>query len=80
MKSKSLIYRALLKYDYNNFEFIILKYCDVNELIEWEQYFIDNIKPEYNLLLVAGSSFGFKHSAETLLKLNNTQKNSWSYS
>ena len=51
-----------------------MKYCDVNELIEWKQYFIDNIKPEYNFLLVAGSNFGFKHSTKTLLKLNSIKK------
>ena len=30
---------------------------------------MDKLKPEYNILTTAGSSFGFKHSQETLAKL-----------
>ena len=31
-----------------------------------EQYYLDLLKPEYNVLEQAGSSLGFKHKAETL--------------
>src|SRR5207248_3027116 len=34
-------------------------------LIEREQFYLDKFKPEYNILKVAGSSFGFKHSEAT---------------
>jgi group I intron endonuclease len=64
----SHIYRALLLYDYDNFNLEILEYCDRNSVIEREQYYIDLLKPEYNILTKAGSSLGFKHSTETLLK------------
>jgi hypothetical protein len=37
------------------------------------QYYINNIKPEYNILLVAGSSFGFMRSTP-LLKLKNLKR------
>jgi hypothetical protein len=40
-------------------------------LIVREQYYIDNINPEYNILKIAGSRLGSKHSVETLLKFKN---------
>jgi hypothetical protein len=58
-----------------------LEYCDTSDLIKREQYYIDNLNPfpvgpfrshrdrpggtEYNILKVARSSFGFKHSEAT---------------
>jgi group I intron endonuclease len=46
-----------------------LEYCEPSETIAREQYYIDLLKPEYNILLVAGSSYGHKRSDETKLKL-----------
>jgi len=68
-KGASLINRALLKYGYSNFSFSILEYCDKEMVIKREQYFIDLIKPEYNLLKIAGSSAGYKHSDEAIQKI-----------
>ena len=68
LKCKSMIYFALLKYGHNAFRLDILEYCDSEELLAREQFYLDNFKPEYNLLTTAGSSLGFKHSEETLLK------------
>ncbi len=65
----SLICRALLKYGYSKFKLEILEYCDSSIIIEREQYYIDLLKPEYNILKVAGSLFGFKHSPESLQKM-----------
>lgn len=48
LKSNSLIYESLLEYKYSNFSLDILKYCEKNELIKWEQYFIDTLNPKYN--------------------------------
>jgi len=48
----------------------ILEYCEPEKCIEREQYYIDLLKPEYNLLKVAGSLLGFKHSEETKAKLS----------
>nr|YP_007476146.1 hypothetical protein H891_mgp40 [Nuclearia simplex]AGE93647.1 hypothetical protein [Nuclearia simplex] len=67
--NKLLIYKAILKYGYSNFKLEILEYCDVSVLIEREQYYIDTFKPSYNILTVAYSSLGFKHSEESLSKL-----------
>lgn len=68
--SKSHIYRSLLKYGYSNFSLEILEYCDPDKklLINREQYYIDLLKPDYNLLKKAGSLLGFKHSEETIAK------------
>jgi group I intron endonuclease len=68
LNSKSRINNSLLKYGYNKFSIDILEYCESSELIEREQYYLDNLKPEYNILKKAGSSLGYKHSLETLLK------------
>lgn len=45
-----MIYRALLKYSYSNFSLDILEYCELDVLIEREQYYINILKPEYNIL------------------------------
>lgn len=42
MKSNRPIERALLKYGYLNFT---LEYCDIDSLLEREQYYLDNLKP-----------------------------------
>ena len=70
-KDNSLIYRALLKHGYSNFNLEILEYCSKTSLINREQYYLDLLKPEYNICKIAGSMLGFKHSAKTLLKFKN---------
>lgn len=67
-KYKRLIEKALLKHGYSNFSLEILEYCNPSEAIVREQYYIDLLKPEYNLSPTAGSRLGSKHSEETLLK------------
>lgn len=59
---KSIIYSAILKYDYINFSLDILEYCEINVLIEREQYYLYLLKPDYNLLKVANSRLGSKHT------------------
>lgn len=67
LKSRNTpLHNALLKNGYSNFSLEILEYCDKNNAIQREQYYIDTFKPEYNILQTAGSSLGFKHSEETL--------------
>jgi group I intron endonuclease len=68
LKSKSIINNSLLKYGYNNFSLDILEYCESSVLIKREQYYLDTLKPKYNILKIAGSSLGYRHSPETLLK------------
>jgi group I intron endonuclease len=71
------IYKAILKYGYSNFSLDILEYCEPNLLIKKEQYYIDLLKPEYNILKIAGSTLGFKHSLKTRaqMSINNTGVN-----
>ncbi len=72
--SKRLIDKALLKYGYSNFRLEILEYCDIDILLVREQYYIDKLKPEYNIAPIAGSTLGFKHSQETLNYFKNDRK------
>lgn len=81
---KSRIYNALLHYGYSYFSLTILEFIDITNLskdeakkliIEREQYYIENILPEYNILKTAGSLFGFKHSKDTIEKFKKTNKN-----
>jgi len=59
--SESLIYRALLKYGYSAFRLDIIEYCDISILTEREQYYLDNLKHEYNILPFAYTTLGHKH-------------------
>ncbi len=69
LKCNSHIYEALLKYGYWNFNLEILEYCDKDLRIKREQYYMDLLEPEYNILKFAGSRTGSKHSLKALLKL-----------
>jgi hypothetical protein len=73
-----MIYKALIKYGYSNFKLDILEYCDKSVLISREQFYIDNLNPRYNILKVAGSLTGFKHSEETIdsMRLSKLGRNS----
>jgi group I intron endonuclease len=69
-QGSSAIYSALLKYGHDNFSLDILEYCEPNLLIKREQYFMDLINPEYNILKIAGNKLGFKHSEATKAKMS----------
>jgi Fic family protein len=60
---------ALAKYGYSQFSVEIIEYCDVPDLLKREQYYLDLIKPDYNILKIAGSLVGFKHTEKTKNKL-----------
>lgn len=61
------IHKALLKYEHVNFRLEILEYCSNNNvLIKREQYYLDLLKPDYNILKIAYSLAGFKHSKESI--------------
>lgn len=75
-KNNSYISRALLKHGYAVFRLSILEYIDVKDIpkkearkliLEREQYYIDLLEPEYNILKTAGSPLGHKHSEESKL-------------
>ena len=39
------IYKAIIKYGYSQFNLEILEYCNTNNLIKREEYYIESIKP-----------------------------------
>jgi group I intron endonuclease len=69
-----IICKFLLKNEYSNFTLEILEYCDKSVLIKREQFNLDLLKPEYNILKVAGSTLGFKHSESTIEKMKKAKK------
>lgn len=72
LKNKTPIHNALLKYGYSSFRLEILEYLVANEKKEAilrEQYYFDLLKPEYNILKIAGSSLGYKHRDETIERM-----------
>jgi predicted GIY-YIG superfamily endonuclease len=81
--TKSRIHNALLFYGYSSFSVTILEYIEIKNLpkdeakkliLEREQYFLEKILPEYNILKTAGSILGFKHSKDTILKFQDILK------
>jgi len=68
-KSNRPMERALLKYGFSNFSLEILEYCNLKDLLGREQYYLDTLKPEYNIVKIAGSTLGYKHSEESLKKM-----------
>jgi group I intron endonuclease len=82
-----VISRALIKYGYFNFSPFrpglapvlgrrveILEYCDIINLTEREQYYLDKLNPRYNTLKIAGSSLGHKLTEETKTKISQSLK------
>jgi group I intron endonuclease len=69
--SKIVIIRAMKKYGLDNFSLGILEFCkkDTKICLDLEQKALDKYKPKYNVLKIAGNSFGFKHKIETIIKL-----------
>lgn len=61
---------------YKNLYFGILKFVEKESLIKEEQFFIDNLKPEYNIRKIADSNKGIKFTAEHKEKLSKSIKNS----
>lgn len=68
-RNKMIISKALLKYGYSSFNLEILEYCNKKDLRLREQYYLDKLKPEYNILKTAGSLTGYKHNKVTLVKI-----------
>ena len=61
---------AYNKYGRESFEFEVIETLEITDsikedLLAREQFWIDNLKPEYNVLLVAGSNLGYHHTDET---------------
>lgn len=68
-KSNRPIDRALLKDGFSNFSLEILEYCDIKVLLEREQYYLDKLKPVYNIVEKVRSTIRYKHTKETVQKM-----------
>uniref|UniRef100_UPI0022385A38 GIY-YIG endonuclease n=1 Tax=Ramaria cf. rubripermanens TaxID=2016387 RepID=UPI0022385A38 len=77
VKNDLTISRALVKYGDINFTLEILEYCEVisgYELLKREQFYLDLLKPAYNIEKIAGSSIGVVRSEETKDKISKSLK------
>lgn len=57
--------RSYNKHGEEIFSFSILATCPVEYLLKLEQWFLDNVKPEYNNSKKAGNCLGVKHTKES---------------
>lgn len=69
--TKIVISRAMRKYKLEKFSLAILEFCasDIFVCSDLEQKWIDYYKSRYNVLKIAASSSGFRHSIDTINKL-----------
>ena len=64
-----LICKALVKYGYSRFSLQILEYCEKENVLAREQYYLDLLQPEYNIQKIAGSPQGYKHTEASRKKM-----------
>lgn len=62
------------KYSKDNFIFEILAICPKEYCIKLEQWFIDKLKPEFNILTIANSRLGIKQSESQKQKSSESWK------
>jgi len=65
--------RAFDKYGEDAFSFEVLEHIVAENLILCEQYYLDTLSPEYNLLLKAGSPLGYRHTEESRRNMSEGQ-------
>lgn len=70
LHSNNHLQKAWNKYGEENFEFEIIEECSSEKdiLLSREQFYIDTLKPEYNILRIAGSNQGRIYGEETRIK------------
>jgi len=73
-----VVKNAVKKYGVSSFAFIILELFtekvdkeNNKQLLDLEDFYLKSLLPNYNILTEAGSSFGYKHSEITRLKMKN---------
>jgi len=82
-RANNYISRALLHHTHSAFSLIIIEFIEIKDLslegarqliLEREQYYINLLLPEYNILKVAGSLLGYKHTVESIEKISIAKK------
>jgi len=75
-KGSKTLKHAVKKYNLSNFAFIILKlFPDIvnkennKKLLDMEDFYLKSLLPNYNILTEAGSSFGYKHTELSRIKM-----------
>lgn len=66
--------RAWNKYGESNFSFEVILFCSRGNSLFFEQRALDIYKPEYNILKIAGSTLGYKHSESSKLSRSSVHK------
>lgn len=85
LRKNSLIYQSILKYGHDNFSVFILEICGKtstvtkDHILERENFYLDWALKTYglailNMLNTPGSSMGYKHTEENLLKMSELKK------
>lgn len=76
LTGSKVIKNAVKKYKVSSFAFIILELFEEKvtrennkKLMDLEDFYLKSLLPNYNILTEAGSSFGYKHSEVTRLKM-----------
>ena len=65
-----VICKALLKYGYSGFSLEILEYCDREDTLNRENYYLALMQPEYNTAKDASAPFlGRTHSSDSIEKM-----------
>lgn len=72
----SYLQRSWFKYGKDSFEWEILEYCDEQTRLEREGYYINTIKPEYNLDQININGLT-SHSKESKEQISNSVYKSW---
>lgn len=62
------------KYGEGSFEFRVLIFCEVEDLVAVEQEAIDTLRPDYNMSPTAGSTIGVEFSPERRAKISAANK------
>jgi group I intron endonuclease len=73
LNGSKLVAAAVQKYGLENFAFVvadIISSAEDNKIIlKMEDFFIQQLRPEYNIALKAGNTFGVKHTEDTKLRM-----------
>lgn len=79
-----IFYRSVLKHSWNKFKFGVLKYIDLsgvksheekrNTILSREQYYMNLLRPKYNICKKAGSSLGVKRNPMFSINLSKSRR------